>query len=235
MKQSIVYPVIVREGVFCREDRYRFHCWVNIDGEEHLCYLPSNCKFEKMCSLKGRTVLLSDSFSKKSKFDYKVEAVKYRNSQMLLNLSFLNRVMEQELRRKKFSFLGERKNIVREKVIYGYKSDLYIEETNTIIEIKSVFAFSVSANYPANYSSHMLEQLEKLKDIADGKAKVVYFIVGLGPTVKKIRIDLKSKYGELMDECRCAGVQFVAMNLQNKKGYYCVNDFIYINFYESEK
>ena len=81
----------------------------------------------------------------------------------------------------------------------------------------------------------MLEQLEKLKDIADGKAKVVYFIVGLGPTVKKIRIDLKSKYGELMDECRCAGVQFVAMNLQNKKGYYCVNDFIDINFYESEK
>ena len=112
MKQSIVYPVIVREGVFCREDRYRFHCCVNIDGEEHLCYLPSNCKFEKMCSLKGRTVLLSDSFSKKSKFDYKVEAVKYRNSQMLLNLSFLNRVMEQELRRKKFSFLGERKNII---------------------------------------------------------------------------------------------------------------------------
>ena len=230
-----MYPQIVREGIFCREDKYRFNCWVNIDGEEHLCYLPSNCKFEKICSIKGRTVLLSDSLSENSKFRYKVEAVKYRNSQMLLNLNFLNRVIEQELSKKKFSFLGKRDNIVREKIAHGYKSDLYIEESNTIIEIKSVFSFSNIVDYPTNYSSHMLEQLEKLKIIADGTANVAYFIVGLGPNVKKIRIDLRSKYGELIDDCRCAGVQFIAMNLQNKKGFYCVKEFIDINFYESEK
>lgn len=230
MKEDFEYPVIVKKGIFCREDKYRFHCWVNIEGEEHLCYLPSNCKFEKMFSLEGRTVLLSRQVGKKSKFDYKVEAVLFRNAQMLLNLSFLNRVVEQEIHRRVFAFLGERKTVHREKMVDGYKSDLFIEETNTLIEIKSVLAFSDTADYPTNYSSHMLQQLERLYGIAKTQVKVFYFIVGLGPALKEINVDLNSNYGKLMDRCRNAGVQFIAMNLHSRKGKYHINEFVDINY-----
>lgn len=226
------YPVIVKEGFFCGEDKYRFHCWVEVDGEKVLCYLPSNCKLEKMYSLKGRTVLLSQNTELKSKFKYKVESVQFRNTQILLNLSFLNRVIEHELSRRMFSFLGVRNNILREKTICGYKSDLYIEDTNTLIEIKSVLAFSKSEDYPINYSSHMLEQLDKLYALALQQINVYYFIIGLGPTVKQIRVDLSSDYGVRMDRCKKAGVHFIAMNIHNKKGQYCVNEFIDIEYYK---
>ncbi len=223
MKENINYPVIVKEGVFSREDKYRFHCWVNIDGEDVLCYMPSNFKFEKVYSIKGKMVLLSENTDSKSKFKYKVEAVKYRNSLMLLNFSYLNRVVEYELPRKIFAFLGKRKNILHERNIQGYKSDLYIEDTKTLIEIKSVLAFSVDAEYPVNYSSHMLEQLDKLSGLAADNINVYYFIIGLGPTLKRIRINLSSNYGRLVDKCRQVGVHFVAMNLHVKEGRYCIN------------
>ena len=105
--EDIKYPEIVKKGIFCREDKYRFRCWVNVDGEEHLCYLPSNCKLGKIHSLEGKEVLLSKQKGDNSKFDYKVEAIIYRNGQILLNLSFLNRVVEQEIHRGVFSFLGK--------------------------------------------------------------------------------------------------------------------------------
>jgi len=75
LKENINYPVNAKEGVFSREDKYRFHCWVNIDGEEVLCYMPSNFKFEKVYSIKGKMVLLSENTDSKSKFKYKVEAI----------------------------------------------------------------------------------------------------------------------------------------------------------------
>ena len=227
---KIEYPEIVKKGIFCREDRYRFHCWVMVDEEEHLCYLPSNCKLEKMYSLKGRTVLLSQQKSVESKFDYKVEAVLFRNSQILLNLTFLNRVVEQEIHKQLFSFLGEREKVYREIIVDGYKSDLFIKETNTLIEIKSVLAFSNTVNYPANYSYHILQQLEKLCEIAKSQKKVYYFVVGLGPLLKTINIDLNDDFGKLADKCRRAGVIFVAMNLQSRKGEYQIKEFIRINY-----
>lgn len=230
MMEDVKYPEIVKKGIFCREDKYRFHCWVNVDGEEHLCYLPSNCKLGKIYSLEGREVLLSRQKEDNSKFDYKVEATMYRNGQILLNLSFLNRVIEQEIHRSVFSFLGKREAVFREKCVIGYKSDLYIADTNTLIEIKSVLAFSNAVNYPVNYSSHMLQQLEKLLEIANEKISVYYFIVGTGPALKEINVDINSEYGKLMNECQEAGVHFVAMNLRSRKGKYRVKEFISINY-----
>lgn len=184
----------------------------------------------KIYSFEGREVLLSQQTCNNSKFNYKVEAVIYRNGQILLNLNFLNRIVEQEIHRSRFSFLGDRKTVFHEKIVNGYKSDLYIADTNTLIEIKSVLAFSDKVDYPVNYSSHMLRQLEKLQDIANSQVNVYYFIIGLGPALKEIDVDINSKYGKLMDKCKRAVVQFIAMNPHNRKGKYRINEFVNINY-----
>jgi DNA-binding sugar fermentation-stimulating protein len=76
----------------------------------------------------------------------------------------------------------------------------------------------------------MLRQLEKLQDVANSQVNVYYFIIGLGPALKEIDVDINSKYGKLMDKCKRAGVQFIAMNLHNRKGKYRINEFVNINY-----
>ena len=39
-------------GIFKGEGKFRFHCTVEINGKEELCYLPSNCKLCK-CQYKN--------------------------------------------------------------------------------------------------------------------------------------------------------------------------------------
>ena len=72
---------------------------------------------------------------------YAVYAVKYGKQYIMLNLAQANRVIETQLSRKYFSFLGKRKNSSHEVCIDSYKTDLYIQDTDTVIEIKSILSF----------------------------------------------------------------------------------------------
>ena len=99
------------------------------------CYIPSSCRLGNFIDMKGRTVLLKHNQAKDARTKYAVYAVKIKNEFILLNLSQANRIIEVALPKRRFSFLGLRKQIVREKRIGDYKSDLYIEDTKTLIEI----------------------------------------------------------------------------------------------------
>ena len=83
--------------------------------------------------------------AKDARTEYAIYAVKIKNEFILLNLSQANRIIEEALPKRRFSFLGLRRQIVREKKIGGYKSDLYIEDTKTLIEIKSILSFQKTA------------------------------------------------------------------------------------------
>ena len=76
--------------------------------------------------MKGHTVLLQRNQAKDARTEYAVYAVKIKNEFLLLNLFQANRIIEAALPKRRFSFLGPRKQIVREKKIGDYKSDLYI-------------------------------------------------------------------------------------------------------------
>ena len=75
-----------------------------------------------------------------------------RQSYVPLNLSSSNVTIENNLRRRMFAFLGSRNSVFREKTIDGYKSDLYIADSDTIVEIKSILSFNRTAQFPTVFS-----------------------------------------------------------------------------------
>ena len=129
-------------GTFKEEIKNRFLCTVSIDGTDTVCYIPSSCRLSNFIDLSNRAVMLQPVKKKGVRIKYAVYAVKYRRSYVPLNLSVSNKVLEAEIIRRYFSFLGKRKNVFREKIIDGYKSDLYIADTDTIIEVKSILSFN---------------------------------------------------------------------------------------------
>lgn len=99
--------------------------------------------------------------SKTARTKYAVYAVEYRQGHILLNLSQANRIIETQLYRRYFAFLGKRTTVVREAKFDGYKCDLYIKDSNTIIEIKCLLAFDRIATFPTVFpkeQSHSLRQ-----------------------------------------------------------------------------
>mgnify|MGYP000805719294 FL=1 len=115
----------------------------------------------------GRTVLLKHIETPNSRTPYAVYAVKYRRNFILLNLAQANRVIEAQIRRRYFSFLGVRKKVSREYKIGSYKTDLFIHDTNTLIEIKSTLAFSKESVFPTVYSERAVNQLKEISRLLD--------------------------------------------------------------------
>ena len=162
----------VISGIFKEEIKNRFLCLVNVNGEDTLCYIPSSCRLSNFIKLEGRTVLLKPVVSAYARTHYSVYAVKIGRSTVLLNLSMANRIVEQQLQRRSFAFLGKRSSVLREHMESGYKADLFIRDTNTIIEVKGllwivnpksdrnykvqVFLNSAGERYPSVPCSRML-------------------------------------------------------------------------------
>ena len=189
-------------GTFREEMKNRFLCQVTVDGEDVECYIPSSCRLGNFIDMKGRTVLLKPNHAKDARTRYAVYAVKDKNKYILLNLSQANRIIEAALPNRRFHFLGQRKRIVREKKIGGYKSDLYIEDTSTLIEIKSILSFQQSARFPTVYSEREIKQLAQLSSLIDKEFKVCYLFVSFNHLVKEIQINPSiDGYARLFYEC----------------------------------
>ena len=132
-------------GVFKEELKNRFRCVVTIDNVDTICYIPSSSRLSNFIDLSNRVVMLRPIKKKDAKTQYSVYAVKYNRSFVLLDLSSANTVIEKQLPRRLFNFLGSRARVKRETVIDDYKCDLYLEDSDTIIEIKSLLSFGKDA------------------------------------------------------------------------------------------
>ena len=121
-----------------------------------------------------------------------------------------NRAVEYSIGSRMFSYLGKRKSICKEHYIEGYKSDLFIRDTNTIIEIKSVLSLKECASFPTLYSERSLAQLEKLRDLVDMGYHVHYTLVSLNPYVKSISLIRTSHFAELLYDCINQGLTISA-------------------------
>ena len=194
-------PIFVR-GVFKEELKNRFLCLVEVNGKDTLCYIPSSCRLSNFVDLVGKDVLLTHNSSTNTRTEYAVYALRDRRQFVLLNMSQVNRVIEREIKGRRFSFLGKRANIKKEYRIEGYKSDLYIEDSHTIVEIKSILSFDRNALFPTVYSERAVNQLIKLSDLMDKGYKVCYLFVSLSPRVKDVKINEEiTEYHELFMEC----------------------------------
>ena len=202
-------------GTFKTEIKNRFLCSVNIDGKDETCYIPSSCRLSNFIDMTGRTVLLKPIETQNARTSFAVYAVKYRKNFILLNLAQANRVIEAQLKRRYFSFLGARKTVSREYKIGSYKTDLYIHDTKTLIEIKSTLSFSKESVFPTVYSERAVKQLKEISRLLDEGYRACYVLVSLNPCAKEIVINSKVEdYYKTFVECVEKGMTYCAFSVR---------------------
>lgn len=211
-------------GQFVRELKNRFLCEVVIDGMVEVCYIPSSCHLSNFLQLDGKEVLLMPTVAKNSRTSFAVVAVKFKRSYIILNTSYANRLVEYAIQGRKLSYLGKRKACMREKNINEYKCDLYIEDTKTIIEIKSVISTSDMGVFPTVYSERSLNQLSKIKELLQSGYRVDYIIVSLNPYVKGIEFLKDTQFYVEFEKCINLGMSVHAFNCKVQKGAIYLNE-----------
>ena len=99
--------------------------------------------------------------------------------------------------------------------IGDYKCDLFINDTKTIVEIKSLLAFEKQAVFPTVYSERAVKQLEQLSALLDQGYSVCFMMISLSTTVKEISINRKIEdFYRLFAECVNKGMKFRGFSLR---------------------
>ena len=206
-------------GIFLREQKTRFLCDVLVEGKETECYIPSSCKLSKLVDLTGKEVLLQPVESKKARTRYSVYAARLGRYYVLLNLAEANRVVEEQLHRRYFSFLGKRKQVQREVYVEGYKADLFLPETKTIIEVKTLLSFEKEGIFPSMKLDRAVKQLEIISELLDDGYSVCYMLISLNPSVKQVAVNIHMKeYYRVFQECQRKGMDCRAFSVRMKNG-----------------
>lgn len=207
------------QGVFKDELKNRFLCIVEVNGKDTLCYIPSSCRLSNFVNLTGKTVLLTAVTSTNARTEYAVYALRIGKQFILLNMSQANTVIENNIKNRRFSYLGKRTSVKKEYVVENYKSDLYIEDTRTVVEIKSILSFSKEAFFPTIYSQRAIDQLGKLSCLLDKRYRVCYIFVSLNPKVDYLKINSEIvEYYKLFNECIEKGMDIKGYTLKLKNG-----------------
>lgn len=121
-----------------------------------------------------------------------------------------NRAVERSISSRLFAHFGKRKNVIKEYSILGYKCDLYIEDTDTIVEIKSVISTENRAIFPTVYSERTIKQLQQLQLLLKSGKKVCFCIVSLHPYLKEVVIDRNTEFYEELKQCMDRGLRLYA-------------------------
>lgn len=182
------------EGVFVKELKNRFLCEVLVNGESTVCYVPSSCHLSNFLDLTNKKVLLVPTQTPNSRTKYALFAVPFKRSYLILNTSMANAAVANSLRKARFSYLGKRKTILNEHKVDDYKADVYIQDSRTIIEIKSIIATTNSGMFPTVYSERTIKQLKKLHELISKGYKISFIIVSLTPYLKEILIDNNTEF-----------------------------------------
>ena len=182
------------EGVFVKELKNRFLCEVLVNGESTVCYVPSSCHLSNFLDLTNKKVLLVPTQTPNSRTKYALFAVPFKRSYLILNTSMANAAVANSLRKARFSYLGKRKTILNEHKVDDYKADVYIQDSRTIIEIKSIIATTNSGIFPTVYSERTIKQLKKLHELISKGYKISFIIVSLTPYLKEILIDNNTEF-----------------------------------------
>ena len=201
-------------GRFVRELKNRFLCEVKIDGKVEECYVPSSCHLSNFLQLKGKRVVLVPTQGKNPRTRYALYAAPYRKNYIVLNTSLSNIAIEKGIHNRRFSYLGKREDVQKEYSIEGYKADIYIPTTKTIIEIKSVLSIKDEAVFPTVYSERTQNQLKSIQEMLDKGYKVAFIIVSLNPYIKEITIDKSTAFYVELTKCIEKGMDFRAYTSQ---------------------
>ena len=208
------------QGVFKKELKNRFLCLVEVEGKEILCYIPSSCRLSNFVDPVGKTVLLLPNASSNTRTEYAVYALCVDGQFVLVNMSQANKVIQENIRGRRFAFLGKRSNIRKEYIVDNYKSDLFIKDSHTIVEVKSILSFDRDAYFPTVYSERAVEQLIKLEDLMDKGYQVCYIFVSLCPRVKTVKINNELlEYYDIFAKCINKGMKLKGYTIKLQDTY----------------
>lgn len=177
------------KGILIGEKKNRFLCDVLIEGKQEECYISSSCRLDNFFDTNHCEVLLRPTQNTKARTKYAVYAIKSNDNYILVDLRETNKIIASHIEEDCFSFLGERKLIQKEKNIEGYKADLYLEETKTIIEIKSIISNENNVKFPQIRSDRAIMQLNRLEELIQRGYRVCYLFVSLCPEVNVIELN----------------------------------------------
>lgn len=198
--QKVDLPNTV-EGIFLRELKNRFLCEVELNGTPVVCYVPSSCHLGNFLKLQGQRVLLTKNQGNKTRTEYALFALPYKRSYILLSPSAANQALTASLKSRRFSFLGVRQHYRPEFKVDGYKADLYIEDTQTVVEIKAVITAEAEAIFPTVFSEKTLKQMSALEQRLSSGRNACLFIVSLNPYARKLRINSDCDFFRALKRC----------------------------------
>lgn len=201
------------EGIFISERKNRFICEVLVEDEAIECYVPSSCRLDNFIDLHGKRVLLLPTEAPSARTRFSLFAVPFKRNYILLNIGKVNSVVEHNINKRCFSSLGKRSEVHREYKIDSYKSDLFIANSSTILEVKSVLSLGKSAVFPTVFSQRTLDQLKEISILMDKGYNAAFIIASLSPYVEQIQIDRASLFYESLRPCIEKGMQFMAVSL----------------------
>lgn len=224
--QTVINTEHYTHAFFRKELKNRFLCEVDINGVSTVCYVPSSCHLSNFLKLEGKEVLLVKTKTKGARTEFALFAVQYRRSYIILNSSLANSTVENNIHSRRFSYLGKRNNVYKEHYVDDYKCDLFLEDTNTIIEIKSVISTETTAIFPTVFSERSLSQLNRIRDFLRKGINVHYIIVSLNPYVKKVKINPDSLFYEMFNQCVGLGMTVVALSCKLRDDRTIIQSFL---------
>ncbi len=201
------------EGIFIRERKNRFICEVMVEDEAIECYVPSSCRLDNFIDLHGKRVLLLPTEAPNARTRYSLLAVPYKHNHILLNIGKVNSVIKRDIGKRCFSDLGKRSEVYREYKIGSYKSDLFIANSNTLLEVKSILSLGKSAVFPTVFSQRTLDQLKEISSLMDVGNNAALVIASLNPYVEQIQIDHSSPFYKALNPCIEKGMKLLAISL----------------------
>ncbi len=153
------------DGIFIKELKNRFICEVMVENEAIECYVPSSCRLDNFIDLHGRRVLLLPTEGPTARTRYSLFAVPYKRNHIPLNIGKVNSVIERDIKNRRFSILGRQSEVYQEYKIGSYKCDLFISDSRTLVEVKSILSLEKAAVFPTVFSQRTLDQLEEISSL----------------------------------------------------------------------
>lgn len=141
-----------------------------------------------------------------------------------------NRAIESSISGRHFSYLGKRKDVIKEHTINGYRADLYLPSTKTIVEIKSVISIADHAKFPTVYSERTLKQLASILELLQKGYRVCFAIVSLHPYIKTVDIDTGTYFYNELVKCMNAGLIIKAYTGRLQENGFVIDKEIPINY-----
>lgn len=208
-------------GKFIKEEKNRFLCTVEVDGKAEECYIPSSCRLENFLKLAGKEVFLKENKSKNTRTHLMVYAIRFKRNFLILKSSEANELIMNAITGRRFAFLDKRRIVEKERIIDGYKADLYIPGTKTIIEVKSIITTAKEAVFPTVFSERAIEQLNKIERVIIDGYRVVYIFVALNPYVESISLSKEEhlkEYKRKFSDCVQNGMKYKGYSVRIKNG-----------------